>query len=121
MSSVVRAASEIPQRIGFLLVESNILTADVRVPANGVSAVMSSSAFTAATSAGTQINAGALLRDMGKEVHIVDGITGMASAVYRLVMPLSGAATEGANLAVATAFVKVWDAASSGVQVSRTG
>ena len=118
MSSVARSVSEIPQRIGSLLIESTIVTTNVRLPTGAVSAVMTSAAFAAATSNGVALAGGVVARDMGKEVHIVDG-TGMASAIYRLVQPVFGASTEGVG--PASVYLKTWDASSSGVQVSRTG
>lgn len=59
-----------------------------------------------------------LLKDMGKSVTLVSA-GGLHTALYRLVQPVDGAATEGVD--AATVYVKVWSADNFGVNVARTG
>lgn len=71
-------------------------------------------------------DAGVLLKDMGRQVVIVDAMANHL-AVYREVQRVNGAATEGVGAPVGvdgpygTFFVKVWAADGSNVLVARTG
>ena len=69
------------------------------------------------------INATSLLKDLGRQiVYYNSTIPGSpVRAVYRQVIEMSGATTEGYVLPPAPFYVKVFDAAGTGVNVVRTG
>ena len=78
------------------------------------------------------VASGTLLRDLGRQITIVSAANNLVRSVYRQVQQVSGADSEGVGGAAdpATAstaaiylcfYVKVFDAAGSGVTVVRTG
>jgi len=71
----------------------------------------------------TGILAGTLLKDLGRQIVVyADTIPGSPhTAVYRQVLQVDGASSEGCVLPPAPFYVKVYDAAGAGVNVVRTG
>jgi hypothetical protein len=66
-----------------------------------------------------------LLKDMGRQITIVDADTKAHLAVYREVQNIDGIGSEGVGGSApeweSTYFVKVWSADGAGVEVVRTG
>ena len=79
---------------------------------------------------GTSISVGTLLKDLGRQITIVDSVNNLVTSVYRQVQIVNGATTEGVggnpDLGTTAAvyncfYVKVFDSAGAGVRVVRTG
>lgn len=96
--------SQIDSRVRFFRIEASTTAYTVSSP----QAIMTSVGSTTATLAS------GILRDAGKSITVVDS-QGSHVAVYRLVHTVTGAAVE------TPYYVKVWDAAGSGVTVARLG
>jgi hypothetical protein len=88
-----------------------------------VTALMTTTAFTAATSTSTYVT-GTLFRDMGKS-SVTYGTNGLQIAKYVLVQPQLGGTTEGVppNYSTQKFYVQVWAAATAAtaVTVARVG
>lgn len=86
---------------------------------------------TATITAKTPGAANVLLRDLGAEIHVYSDqavagdTTGQTTspyvklAIFRAMVPLSGALTGGASTATLPTWVKVWSASGTGVGVAR--
>ncbi len=96
--------SQIAARVGFFRIEASTTAYTVSNP----QAIMTSVGSTTTTLAS------GILRDAGKSITVVDS-QGSHVAVYRSVQTITGAAVE------TTYYVKVWDAAGTGVTVARLG
>ena len=79
---------------------------------------------------GTTISVGTLLKDLGRQITIVDSDNNLVTSVYRQVQLVNGPTTEGVggnpDLGTTAAvyncfYVKVFDSAGAGVRVVRTG
>ena len=94
---------------------------------SAVTSVMTQADFTANTTSNQSLGGvGELYRDLGREVVIVSayGAGARKLAVYRQVAVMNGVTNEGVagpGDLTAYPYVKVWDAAGSGVTVARTG
>ena len=109
----------------------SVIADDELVTSAGV-AVPDLSGSTLAPTAVT-IGSGRLLKDLGRQITIVSAANNLVRSVYRQVQQVNGADSEGVGGAadpaptVSTAanylcfYVKVFDAAGSGVTVARTG
>lgn len=124
MSSATSAYAQIARPVKFFLVTAG---ADISGwVVNGLQSV--TTLDPAASSANrdgvvTDINATTLLKDLGRQIVVyADTVPGSpVTAVYRQVIEMSGATTEGNVLPPAPFYVKVFDAAGAGVRVVRTG
>jgi hypothetical protein len=112
MSSVTSSFAQIAGRVKFFLavadlsgcVEDGLNTVSVDVPAPSFN-----------------ISAGALLKDLGRQIVVVDAATGGHLKTYRQVQVMEGATSEGVG-ATAPAYVLVSSAdAATVVKVVRTG
>jgi hypothetical protein len=113
MTSRVRAPSQIDNRVALL----------VAVAVGNVYSITNPEAVYRTGNGNTIASAGAiavgdLFRDMGKTVVVVNA-AGLAVARYRLVQRVGNADAEGVQ--EVTMYVKVWDAAGTGVAVARSG
>jgi hypothetical protein len=133
MSSVVRAHDQLDRRVQYFYVISDLTRNTngtngnvVNIPSTRtVSTVMSQSAFNSAidaTSWTTVPTANTILRDMGKQITINDGLLDIA--VYRRVQIVNGPVSEGAPASFNDLYVLTWVAnpsSSNVVRVARTG
>jgi len=106
----------------------SVIADDELVTSGGVS-VPDLSGSTLAPSAVT-LGSGRLLKDLGRQITIVDSDNNLTTSVYRQIQLVDGAATEGVggnpDLGTTAAvygcsYVKVYSADGSGVKVYRTG
>lgn len=120
MSSTQKAFAQIPNKIKYLRALDDE-GATVLIMSGPTSSIMTDAEFSAAIGDSAQI-AGALLKDLGREVVLFEAATGLYTAKYRAVQIVDGADTEGvpADWEVVK-YVKVWDASGAGVYVVRTG
>ena len=129
MSSAYVAPAQVDRRAGYFYVTTNLTNSsgnavqvDTTLPLN---AIMTSTELTAATGTlASTISAGAILRDMGKQITIVDATTGLHTQVWRRVQVVTnGATTEGINNTAAAVdiYVLTWAATGSTISVVRTG
>lgn len=119
MSSAISAYAQIARPVKFFLVFtdlSGIIIDDLRT-VTALDPATNNDGLTA------NISATSLLKDLGRQiVYYNSTIPGSpVRAVYRQVIEMSGATTEGYVLPPAPFYVKVFDAAGSGVNVVRTG
>ena len=115
MSSISASFSQVPTKAGFYRVVDSSATVYPQSANASVQSVTTS--FSTGTS--TTLGTGVLLRDMGKTVTVVNS-NGQATEKYALVQRvLGGENTEGASQG--NFHVKIWDDASSGVNVARLG
>jgi hypothetical protein len=129
MSSVSSSPAQVDRRTGYFYVvtamttspaTNNAVVVDTTLPMN---AIMTSTQLTDAT-APAGVAAGVILRDMGKQVTIVDATTGIHTQVWRRVQVIDddGNGSEGVqNAAYQDLYVLTWAAAGTGVSVVRTG
>lgn len=122
MTSVLRYTAQIEPSIRYLLALETTTVYSLNSGAS-VTATMSATAFTAATSTSTQAT-GTQFRDLGKFVMTYDSKK-QYTALYRLVQPQLGYTTEGvpAAYAIQKFYVRVWTADGSilPISVARTG
>jgi hypothetical protein len=122
MSSVLRYTAQIEPSVKYLLALETATVYSLNSGAS-VTATMSESAFTAATSTSTKA-AGTQFRDLGKFV-ITYNSQKQHTALYRLVQPQLGYTTEGVPAVYATEkfYVRTWTADGSilPISVARTG
>lgn len=122
MSSLLTTVSQIDTSVKYL---KALGTTTVYTPTTSisVSALMTTAAFTAATTTSTYVS-GSLFRDMGKTT-VTYGTNGMQVAKYVLVQPQLGPTTEGVppNYSTQKFYVQVWAAATgaTAVTVGRVG
>jgi hypothetical protein len=125
MSSILRSLSQIPVRAKFLIATA----ASVRGNADADSSVISltggfDSIMLAAdvnsNFAATDFSQGALFRDLGRQVMVVDA-AGAHLALYREAMPQASAANEGINYSNPSVWLRVWAADGTAVRVARLG
>jgi hypothetical protein len=118
MSSVLASFEQVPSRGGMLLATASTAIATVDAGFS-VEYLMSEAEFTAATSAGTPVTSGNLLRDLGKVVTVYNAVTNLAVVRYAKVLVVNGPASEGVAASPVVGYVKVWSAAGTGVTVAR--
>ena len=141
MSSVTSSYAQIEKRTKFLLtIDStrgfvvdglySVIASDVL---GGTATFDLSGATSLIESEITPLGTGVLLKDLGRQITIVSAANNLVRSVYREVQQVNGADSEGVGGAadpaptVSTAaiygcfYVKVFDAAGSGVTVVRTG
>jgi hypothetical protein len=122
MSSLLTSISQIDTSVKYL---KALGTTTIYTPttSTSVTAVMTTSGFTAATTISTYVS-GTLFRDMGKNT-ITYGTNGLQVAKYVLVQPQLGGTTEGVppNYSTQKFYVQVWAAetAATAVTVARVG
>lgn len=127
MSSAYVAHDQINDSYGFFRTVAALNgtgdSAEIRTVNAGKSldAVMTSSTFLSYTTA-SSASLGNILRDMGKQVTIVDATTGLHTQVWRRVQLVSGAASEGVLESPTDRYVITWSASGTpAVKVARTG
>ena len=122
---MLRAPSQIPIRAKFLIAT----TASVSGQSDAESSVLSltggfDSIMLAAdvnsNFAATTFSAGALFRDLGRQVMVVDA-AGAHLALYREAMPQANAAAEGIATIGGSVWLRVWAADGAAVRVARLG
>lgn len=135
MSSALRTYAQIPARVKYFLWLNNdpslspIPEASAfQLNAGDYAAIGSMAAADAIVPVTTRPFAAldsALLKDMGRQITIVDADTKAHLAVYREVQIVDGVGSEGVGGSApeweSTYFVKVWSADGAGVEVVRTG
>ena len=125
MSSATSAYAQIASPVKFFLVTAGANITGYVI--DGLQSVTSKDPSVAAPTglytATASIDATSLLKDLGRQiVYYNSAIPGSpVTAVYRQVIEMNGATTEGYVLPPAPFYVKVFDAAGSGVRVVRTG
>lgn len=134
MSSVIRHIAQIPVRTKYLLAVVNGIATDDAAdsPAFSLSLnwpffdnvpVLASDVNSNATALG--LTAGALYRDLGRQIVIADNVVGAPHlAVYRQVQLVDGSDSEGVggvSPSYGCLFVRVWGADGMNVVVARTG
>lgn len=122
---MLRAPSQIPVRSKFLIavdasVRGNGAVADASVISltDGFETIMTAAEVNA-NFAATDFSQGALFRDLGRQVMVVNGSTHLA--LYREAMPQASAANEGINYSNPPVWLRVWAADGSAVRVARLG
>lgn len=127
MSSVSSSPAQVDRRTGYFYVFTELSTAGsfARTANSGavIEATMTSSTFTGRSAAlGSAVAVGTILRDMGKQVTIVDATTGLHTQVWRRVQIVNGAVSEGVPASPTDLYVLTWSASAAvGVPVVRTG
>lgn len=116
MSSALRSLSQIPVRSKFLIALADASDAAVAFTGEWVGSVTES----LGTIAAHDLAAGAIYRDLGRQMMLVD-TDGTHLALYREAMPQTNADAEGAVLGDASVWLCVWDAAGASVKVARLG
>ncbi len=132
MSSVHSYISQISGRVKYFISIADV--SGFAVAATGsTQSLMTSTSFATnvpiLVGAVPGLAAGALMRDMGKSITVINDVTKQQSEVYRLVEKESSNPTslgEGAQnstpaLSTIVFYVKVWDSDGQGVKVARTG
>ena len=122
MSSLLTSVSQIDTSVKYLKA-LGITTVYTPTSRTSVTALMTTAAFTAATTSSTYVS-GTLFRDMGKNT-VTYGTNGQEVGKYVLVQPQLGGASEGVpeNYSTQKFYVQVWAAAtaSTAVTVGRVG
>ena len=130
MSSVSSSPAQVDRRTGYFYVITQLSTAGTfaRNANSGavIEGIMTSSDFTGRSAVlGSTVAVGTILRDMGKQVTIVDATTGLHTQVWRRVQVIDDDANgyEGVqNAAYQDLYVLTWSASAAvGVPVVRTG
>jgi hypothetical protein len=130
MSSVHSYISQISGRVKYFISIADV--SGFAVAATGsTQSLMTSTSFAANVpillGAVPGLAAGALMRDMGKSITVINDSSKQQTEVYRLVEKESGGIIgEGAQnstpaLSTLVFYVKVWDSDGNGVKVARTG
>ena len=118
MSSVLNAYGQIDGTVKFL---KALATTTVYTPSANVSinTNLTSTLFTSSTTSSTYPS-GTIFRDMGKKAKTVSATTGQDEALYILVQPQIGSATEGVpvNYSTQKFYVQVWAAYNAPVYVT---
>lgn len=135
MSSVTSSFAQIEKRTKFLLTTAST----TGIVVDGLYSVIADDALgtgitdlsgSSLQQARVTIGSGALLKDLGRQITIVDSDNNLVTNVYRQVQQVNGAGTEGVggnpDLGTAAAiygcsYVKVFNDAGAGVTVVRTG
>jgi hypothetical protein len=120
MSSTTSSYAQIAGRVKFLLATADI-SGFVVDGLNTVDTVDPTPTF--------NIAAASLLKDLGRQIVVVDSVTGAHEKTYRQVQVMNGATTEGVSGSAPagngsyynTGYVLVASAAGTGVRVVRTG
>lgn len=122
MSSVLATPGQTPSRVKFLRVALATTVLPHTVDTS-VTSMMTSAAFDAATTAGSALGLGVMLKDMGKEVVVYDATSLAHLAIYRLVSLVAGTTDSEGDENFATFYVKVWDenGVNAAVALSRAG
>ena len=120
MSSATSAYAQIAGRNKFFLVTGSDISGYI---VNGLQSV--TTLDPAASSANrdglvSSVLAGSLLKDLGRQIVVYSLPGSPHTAVYRQVLLVDGASSEGVG-ATPPFYVKVFDAAGAGVHVVRTG
>jgi hypothetical protein len=124
MSSAFRGIAQVDGRTKFF---AAVNTVTEYLPAAGATfrSVMTIAQFTAAISSTPTIAIGALFRDLGSEVTVVNAITGQHVAKFRLVQLQNGTSSEGVDTVLTPFYICTWtseyDDASYQVDVARIG
>lgn len=115
MTSVLRSLSQIPVRSKFLVAFAADVSGSSAFAGEWMGSVIDAVV-------GTTVNfaQGALFRDLGREMMLVDA-AGAHLALYREAMPQDNADAEGAALGDASVWLRVWAADGTGVRVARLG
>jgi hypothetical protein len=127
MSSVFSSPAQVDRRTGYFYVVANLDGNNCVSVDSGytLTATMTSAEFDTATTANTDVDSGMILRDMGKQVTIVNATTGLHTQVWRRVQVVNGATSEGVLASVVATpvdiYVLTWAAAGTNVSVVRTG
>ena len=126
MSSVLRAPSQIPVRSKFLIATANsargnddATSSAIALNADGMFESIMTAADVNTNFGAASFSAGALFRDLGRQVMIVDA-AGAHVALFREAMPQATADAEGAALS-GSVWLRVWAAAGDAVRVARLG
>lgn len=118
MSSVLNAYGQIDGTVKFLkaLATTTVYTPNANVSIN---TNLTSTLFTSSTTSSTYPS-GTIFRDMGKKAKTVSATTGQDEALYILVQPQIGSATEGVpvNYSTQKFYVQVWAAYNAPVYVT---
>ena len=124
MSSVLRASSQIPIRSKFLIAIASSVSGNAAADSSVISQEWLGSVVMAAdvnAGASTQsFSAGALFRDLGRQMMVVDEI-GAHVALYREAMSQANAGAEGIATIGGSVWLRVWAADGAAVRVARLG
>ena len=131
MSSMLRAASQIPVRSKFLIAvagsesgstvgEASAFTLDASWPAEIGSIATLADINANGVASRETYSSGDLFRDLGRQIMIVDE-AGVHQALYREAMPQTNADAEGIATIGGSVWLRVWAADGSSVNVARLG
>ena len=120
MSSVIRSLSQIPVRSKFLIAIADDVCGNTVAECSAFSGDWLGSVVDAVSGSVHSFSAGALYRDLGRQMMIADAATGAHLALYREAMPQATADAEGAALS-GSVWLRVWAANGNAVRVARLG